>query len=113
MKLSEKEISGLKEKLEKEAGELEAQINASAKNQDFGSDIEADFSEEADEAEEFAGSLGLQDALKSRLGDIEKALDKISNGTYGKCENCGKDIPLELLKVNPESRLCKTCKVSK
>ncbi len=109
--LTEKQLQELKEQLEKEAGELEAQLSSVSKNADFGSDSETDFSEEADEAEEFSNNLGMQDALKSRMQDIEAALDKINAGTYGKCENCGKDISLDVLKAVPESRLCKDCKL--
>lgn len=96
--------------MEKEAGELEAQLSSVSKTADFGSDVETDFSQEADEAEEFSNSLGLQETLKERLQNIEAALDKMNRGEYGKCENCGKEISFDLLKVNPESKLCKDCK---
>ena len=109
-KLTEKQLQELKEQLEREAGELEAQLSTAKKTPDFGSDTETDFSEEADEAEELSKNLGLQDTFKERLNNIENALDKITRGEYGKCEQCGQDIPLEVLKVNPESRLCKACK---
>jgi len=108
--LTEKELQDLKEQLEKEAGELEAQLKTVSKAPDFGSDTETDFSEEADEAEEFSNDLGLQEALKTRLQDIEAALDKMARNEYGKCEKCGMDIELEVLKINPESKLCKMCK---
>jgi len=111
--LTEKDLQNLKEQLEKEAGELEAQLSTAKKGSDFGSDVETDFSEEADEAEEFAANLGMQDSLKDRMQDIENALDKILRGAYGKCEKCGMEIPMEVLKVNPESRLCKDCKTAK
>jgi RNA polymerase-binding transcription factor DksA len=110
--LTEKDLQELKERLEKEAGELEVQISAAKKMPEFGSDVESDFSgEEADEAEEYAKNLGLQDALKERLQDIESALEKMNKGEYGRCEKCGRDIPLEVLKISPESRFCKECKV--
>jgi len=110
--LSENELQNLKEQLEKEAGELEAQLATVSKNPEMGSDTETDFSEEADEAEEFSDNLGLQDTFKSRLQDIEAALDKMARGQYGKCEKCGMEILMEVLKVNPESKLCKMCKIN-
>ena len=108
--LSPKDLQSLKEQLEKEAGELEAQLGTVKKDPEFGSDTETDFSEEADEAEEFANNLDLKDTFKSRLQDIEAALEKMNKGTYGKCEQCGQDIPMEVLKADPESKLCKACK---
>lgn len=111
MNLSEKQLQELKEQLEKEAGELEAQMGVVKKAPEFGSDVESDFSEEADETEEFSNNLGTKDIFKERLHDIEAALEKIIKGGYGKCEKCGMNIEMEVLKVNPESRLCKECKL--
>lgn len=108
--LNEKQLQELKEQLEKEAGELEAQFGVVSKNPEMGSDTESDFSEEADEAEELSNNFGMQDVLKSRLQDIEAALDKMVHGKYGKCEKCGMDIELEVLKASPESKFCKNCK---
>ena len=110
MALSEKEIQQLKEQLEREAGNLEVQVKEDTKTPSFGDDVESDYSEEADEAEEFGNNAGIKDALKGRLGDIEQALDKIMHGTYGTCESCSEEISIELLKANPESRLCQPCK---
>ena len=112
MGLSSKDLQSLKEQLEKEAGELEAQLGSVSKRPDFGSDTETDFSEEADEAEEVANNLDLSTTIKGRLSDIEVALEKIVRNEYGKCEKCGKDIPMEVLRVDPESKLCKACKAA-
>jgi len=109
--MTPQELQSLKEQLEKEAGEIEAQLGAEKKTPEYGSDTEGMmFDEEADEAEELGKQLGVHQELKLRLDQIEKALEKINHGQYGKCEQCGKDIPLELLRVNPESELCKECK---
>jgi RNA polymerase-binding protein DksA len=44
------------------------------------------------------------------LEDIDEALRNIDNGRYGKCEECGSDIPAERLEAVPYARLCITCK---
>lgn len=108
--MNPKDLQELKEQLEKTAGELEAQIKSEKKTPEYGSDVDS-FDEEADEAEEQGKKYGVQQVLKERLENVEKALDKIIRGGYGKCEKCGKDIPSDVLKVNPESGLCKNCKV--
>lgn len=43
------------------------------------------------------------------LNGINQALDKVSNGTYGICSNCGKKIEKERLDVIPETDLCASC----
>jgi DnaK suppressor protein len=43
------------------------------------------------------------------LKDVDNALDKISNETYGACEECDEKINEKRLEVNPTARYCITC----
>jgi DnaK suppressor protein len=54
--------------------------------------------------------LGLVDSLKSMLEDIDTALGRIDDGTYGTCSNCGREIEAARLEFRPESTLCVDCK---
>lgn len=47
--------------------------------------------------------------LKEELASVEEALGRIEKGTYGKCTNCGKEIPEERLKLVPTATLCLDC----
>ena len=51
----------------------------------------------------------LDERGKEEIGEIELALTKMSSGRYGKCELCGKSIPIKRLKVLPATRLCRNC----
>jgi len=44
------------------------------------------------------------------LAEIELALDRIENKTYGECDMCGDDINIERLKVKNFARYCITCR---
>jgi DnaK suppressor protein len=46
---------------------------------------------------------------RQMLDEIEEALDRISEGQYGICEDCGDDIPERRLKALPWARLCVPC----
>jgi len=46
---------------------------------------------------------------KERLSDIEDALRKLKEGTYGICEECKARIPPERLEMVPFARLCREC----
>jgi len=46
---------------------------------------------------------------KEAIKEINLALEKMSTGTYGLCELCGKSIPLKRLEVLPATRLCRKC----
>ncbi len=89
---------------------LEEEVRRLSQPVDFGNDVEDFQSEEADEAEEFSGNMGQVLALKERLNDVNRALIKIEHETYGVCEQCQKEISLDILRQDPESRLCQECK---
>jgi len=88
---------------------IENRIKKLYKVPDFGSDVDSG-EEESDESEEFGTQLSIAQTYKERLADIDVALRKINNKKYGICEKCSKKISLDVLKVAPESRLCKECK---
>jgi len=69
--------------------------------------------ENADEVEEYAADLSIEQQLEKRLSNIILALKKMDEGTYGACEKCKNSIDVERLKVNPEARLCMNCAESK
>lgn len=44
------------------------------------------------------------------LDKIQKALDRIDEGTFGTCDECGEPIALKRLEARPETTLCIRCK---
>jgi len=48
-------------------------------------------------------------SLEDTLEDIEVALQKLDDGTYGRCEGCGGPIAEARLEAMPAARLCITC----
>lgn len=55
-------------------------------------------------------SLGLMESESDELRQIEEALERIRDGTFGLCEGCRKKIPKERLRAIPYARLCVHCK---
>ena len=47
---------------------------------------------------------------KSFLSKIHKALLKIEDGSFGKCEECEEEISVKRLEARPETTLCIRCK---
>ena len=47
--------------------------------------------------------------LSENLAEIEAALAKLEDGTYGKCEDCGEAIAPARLEAMPSARFCITC----
>ena len=52
----------------------------------------------------------LEESEEVHLGRINAALTRIADGTYGTCENCGKQINIERLEAMPWVTLCIDCK---
>ena len=50
--------------------------------------------------------VALHDDMQVLLKDVERALAKVDEGTYGKCDVCGAEIPPERLEILPWAVLC-------
>ena len=48
-------------------------------------------------------------AAEWALSEIDSALQRLDEGSYGICERCAEPIPWERLEVLPMSRLCTPC----
>jgi RNA polymerase-binding protein DksA len=86
---------------EENAGNLEdesGEINASGIDNHPGDTATATHDREVD--------YTLEENSEQVLADIELALRKIEDGTYGTCEKCGKQIAPERLEAMPWARLC-------
>lgn len=53
--------------------------------------------------------VGLANDLEITASRVERALEKLEEGTYGTCDNCGEPIAAGRLKVSPASSLCIEC----
>ena len=67
----------------------------------------SDRNEVADEIEEFRNNTAITNDLEIRLQEVNKALQKIEEGTYGVCEVSGTAIEEDRLEANPAARTCK------
>ena len=54
--------------------------------------------------------LSLTENERLRLQELDEALDRIANQTYGVCEECGGPIGMKRLEVRPIAKYCVPCK---
>jgi DnaK suppressor protein len=52
----------------------------------------------------------LGDAKREEILEIDEALDRIRDGSYGSCLRCGDEIDIERLQLLPHTRYCVSCK---
>ncbi len=65
--------------------------------------------DDATEAFDQAVDVALRRNVLSTLEEVERALSKFENGTYGLCEACGGRIDRARLEALPYARYCMEC----
>jgi DnaK suppressor protein len=72
-------------------------------------DVESEMVERAQD-ETFIRLLArLDDRQKAEIEEIDRALTRIANGDYGRCEVCDQPIPLARLEALPAVAVCLPC----
>jgi DnaK suppressor protein len=64
----------------------------------------------ATEIVEVEKGLVLEKRIRDQLEEVELALRKFDQGTYGLCELCGQPIEPARLEALPRAKLCLSCK---
>jgi len=104
-------LADLRDMLEAEKATVEEQLAEHGKP--VGDDWQGKSEEEGEEAdpgdvatniEELVTNVPLVEGWERRLKDINAALKKMDDGTYGKDEKTGEAIPLERLEADPAAR---------
>jgi DnaK suppressor protein len=83
---------------------------AAATDDDVNLSVNEGFADSAQATAERSQLISMIEGLKSHHADILHALRRIDDGSYGKCERCGQEIPIERLEARPTARLCVSCK---
>lgn len=78
---------------------------ATEKNMDVMNPM-TDSNESADKIEEYNENRAIVDELEIRYNNVKRALKKLADGTYGRCEVGGEEIEEARLAANPSARTC-------
>lgn len=104
LKMFQKILSERKEELMK-AGQSLRETGIAVEQADLPDEVDL-ASSESDQAM----NLRLRDRELVLYKKINKALEKIKDGSYGVCDSCGEAIGIERLKARPVTDLCINCK---
>lgn len=105
--------AGVAEKLEAERDDLLRQIaDLDRRRSEEGdpSGYDDDYGDAETETSEREREISLAENLRDLLDQVEHALARIEDGTYGVCESCEKRIEAARLKALPYASLCIECK---
>ena len=71
-----------------------------------GMDFDENFADSGQVAAEQGEVKLLINSLRDQLDEVERALAKMAEGSYGRCELCGRDIAEPRLEAMPATRFC-------
>lgn len=111
MKRFEKKLVGERDRLATFLGKLESSVLKRTQRESSG-DLSAYSIHMADlgtDAIERENDLQVASAEARLLVEINEAIGRIEDGTYGTCESCGKPIDHNRLEVVPQARYCLKC----
>ena len=106
--LSESTLSDLRASLEQERSDLRARLGEMGMLSG-GESFDQNFADSSQVTAERGEVEALAGNLREALNDVEAALVKLDNGTFGDCEGCGRPIPPARLEAKPTAKLCMEC----
>jgi DnaK suppressor protein len=90
---------------------VEVQANLTAQLSELDGDevelaVDENFADSGQVAAEEGENRALAAQLRDQLDDVERALAKLDDGTYGTCEVCAQPIGADRLEAVPTARFC-------
>jgi RNA polymerase-binding transcription factor DksA len=95
--------------LEHERADLRRQLADLGHGDAGGLTYDANFADTSQVTAERGEAEALASELNESLHDVEAAIGRLADGTYGRCEACGEAIPPARLEAMPTARRCITC----
>ena len=110
------ETNQIRDRLESERARVTALIEESDESS-VSSEPQTDWVEELSSYDQHPADQGTEtfeqekavsmlEQHQAELADIDRALKRLEDGSYGRCEACGKEIPAERLEARPAARFC-------
>jgi len=110
-------LKTIKEHFEEEKRTLTERVHELAKQDPFANpertNDNAASDTEASEESDHDRVAAMVDELKTKLQNVEDALVRIEQGTYGACIECGNMIDTDRLSILPMATLCVSCEQKK
>lgn len=105
-----RDFGGIRERLEQQRADImslyQNDVRAGQESTDEGTE---DIVDRANNSYNRELMFSLSDNERQRLLDIDKALERIDEGAYGRCSNCGTEIAEKRLEAVPWTRYCIDC----
>ena len=107
--MSDVTVDELRASLEAERESLRQQLDDLGFGNGAAHVYDANFADSSQVTAERGEAEAVAQKLRETLDEVELALRKFDDGSYGTCESCGKQIALARLEVMPAARYCIDC----
>jgi DnaK suppressor protein len=95
--------------LQEERSDLLSKLEELGGNEGSELTYDSNFADSSQVTAERSEAEALVNSLRETLEDVERALAKLEEGTYGRCESCGREINPVRLEAMPAARYCIDC----
>ena len=103
-------LGELRAALEDERDTLRAQLRDLGFGEgEVGLEYDSNFADSSQVTAERGEAEAIATKLRETLDEVEHALAKFDDGSYGRCEGCGEPIPEARLEAKPAARFCINC----
>jgi len=106
-------ITELRRRLDDEKATLVSQLTEMGVDPETGQPqefVQEGFADSGQSTAEKARVLSIAEGLLETLHEVDAALVRMDDGTFGACETCGSPIGDERLEARPFARQCMDCK---
>jgi DnaK suppressor protein len=99
----------LRSELEQHRDRLKSELGEAGARSENGMGYSTHQADDASLAYDQAADLAMRRNAERLLYQVERALHRMEEGTYGVCRNCGQPIDVARLKAIPYARYCIDC----
>jgi DnaK suppressor protein len=105
--MAQQDVSvAVRQELEAERADLAARLDELEVSSDDALAYDDNFADSGQVAAEQGENHALASTIRDQLADIERALARLDEGNYGRCEQCGNPINPARLEAVPSARFC-------
>jgi len=111
--MNKRELDKYRKKLTGMLEELEAKASGSVENLNAANDYFPDPTDRATAESDRNFDLRVQDRERKLIKKVKQALERVEEGEFGSCEDCGETIGKTRLEARPMTTLCIDCKIQR
>ena len=108
--MNKKDLAYFRNKLEDMSSNILTEAEKTISDMTDHTDNYPDPTDRASAESDRSFELRIRDRERKLLSKIKEAIERIDNGSYGICDDCGDDIAKERLDARPVTTYCIDCK---